>query len=144
MMTNLNITLDKILLYSDILNEFGCCKLIINDKVIWDDDVEWNKYVKLSDALERFFAKNPNWNNYKINDVDIKIVHFHHSIISIYCEECHDNDDIERVVRCKYCKYYDEEQLECTVKFDSNGERLAMGAYHYCSDGKRRKHGVQN
>lgn len=54
-----------------------------------------------------------------------------------------DNDeDIVKVVRCRHCKYYDEEQSECTIKFDSVGERLAMSAQHYCSDGKRRKHGV--
>lgn len=50
--------------------------------------------------------------------------------------------DAEEVVRCEYCKYYDKEQSECTIKFDSVGERLAMSAQHYCSDGKRRKHGV--
>ena len=47
--------------------------------------------------------------------------------------------DTVEIVRCGYCKYYDEEQLECKVKFDSNGERLAMGFWHYCSDGKRKK-----
>lgn len=41
-------------------------------------------------------------------------------------------------VRCKQCKYYDPKELECTIKFDSDGERLAMASHHYCSDGKRR------
>lgn len=41
-------------------------------------------------------------------------------------------------VRCKDCKYYNPKELECTIKFDSDGERLAMASHHYCSDGKRR------
>lgn len=41
-------------------------------------------------------------------------------------------------VRCKDCKYYNLKDLECTIKFDSDGERLAMASHYYCSDGKRR------
>lgn len=41
-------------------------------------------------------------------------------------------------VHCKDCKYYNPETLECTIKFDSDGEMLAMASHHYCSDGKRR------
>lgn len=40
---------------------------------------------------------------------------------------------------CRDCKYYDSKGLECTIKFDSDGERLDMSPHYYCSDGKRRK-----
>lgn len=43
------------------------------------------------------------------------------------------------VVRCIKCRYYDTEQSECKIKFDSDGERLLMPPDAYCSDGKRRK-----
>ena len=86
-MNEMTVTLPKVLFESDIIDEFGCCKLVIDDEVIWDDDVEWSKYIRFTDALERYFAANPNWGNYKIVDVNIKIVHFHHSIISIHCEK---------------------------------------------------------
>jgi DNA-directed RNA polymerase subunit RPC12/RpoP len=47
--------------------------------------------------------------------------------------------DMVEVVRCKYCKHYNLENLECNIKFDSSGEKLTMDYHHYCSDGKRRK-----
>lgn len=46
---------------------------------------------------------------------------------------------VEIPVHCKDCKYYNSKESECTIKFDSDGERLSMAWYHYCSDGKRRK-----
>lgn len=42
------------------------------------------------------------------------------------------------LVRCKDCKYYNPIDSECTIKFDSSGDRLVMDAMHYCSDGGRR------
>lgn len=87
MVNNMIITLTEVLFDTDILKDFGCCKLIINDEVIWDDDVEWNEYVRFEDAINRYIASNPNCRNYKVFDVNIKIVHMHHSIISIRCEK---------------------------------------------------------
>ena len=86
-MNEMNITLQKVLFDTDILDEFGCCKLIIDDEVVWDDDVEWNKYVRFTDALDRYFASHKDWDNYRVVDVNIQVVHFHHSIISIHCQK---------------------------------------------------------
>lgn len=86
-MNNMIITLADVLFESHVLDEFGCCKLIINDEVIWDDDVDWDKYVKFSDAVNRYTKANPNWENLKVFDINIQIVHMHHSIINIYCEK---------------------------------------------------------
>lgn len=85
-MDNMFITLAEVLFYSNILNRFGCCKLIINDEVVWDDDVDWNRYVKFEDAINRYTLSNPNCTSYKVTDINIQIVHMHHSIISIRCE----------------------------------------------------------
>ena len=79
-------TLQKVFFDSDILNEFGCCKLIINDEVVWDDDVEWSEYIRFTDALERYMTTHSDWESYKVIDINIKIVHLHHSIISVSCE----------------------------------------------------------
>lgn len=39
------ITLQEALFDSGIINEFGCCKIFINDEVLWDDDVYiWEVY----------------------------------------------------------------------------------------------------
>ena len=84
-MIDCEITLNQILFDSDLLDEFGCCKLSINGEVVWDDDVEWNKYVKFSDALERYMANHKDWESYKVLNIDIQVVHFHHSVVSIYC-----------------------------------------------------------
>lgn len=85
-MNNMIITLSDVLFESHVLNEFGCCKLIINNEVIWDDDVDWNEYVRFEDAVNRYISSNSNCMNYKVFDINIKIVHMHHSIISICCE----------------------------------------------------------
>lgn len=42
-------------------------------------------------------------------------------------------------VRCKECRYYNQKDLECTIKFDSDGERLGMSPNYYCADGKKVK-----
>ena len=47
--------------------------------------------------------------------------------------------DAVEVIRCMNCKYYNTEQSECNIKFDSDGEKLLMPPDAYCSDGKRRK-----
>lgn len=84
-MSNMIITLADVLFESRVLDEFGCCKLIINDEVIWDDDVDWNEYVRFEDAINRYTEGNKNWENRKVFDVNIQIVHMHHSVISIHC-----------------------------------------------------------
>ena len=86
-MTNSTITLRQILFGSDLLDDFGCCKLIINDEVIWDDDVDCYKYVRFTDALERFFATHSDWESYRVTDINIQIVHLHHSIVSVRYEK---------------------------------------------------------
>lgn len=46
--------------------------------------------------------------------------------------------DIVEVTRCMNCRSYDPDNSECTIKFDSNGERLTTPPYYYCADGKRK------
>lgn len=80
------IDLTYVLFNSNILHEYGCCKLVVNDEVVWDDDVEMDEYIKFEDALNMYKDSHPNWEDYRVVDIDIQIVHIHHSIISIYCE----------------------------------------------------------
>ena len=86
-MNNMIITLADVLFESHVLDEFGCCKLIINDEVIWDDDVDWNEYIKFANAVNKYTETHPNWSSCKVFDIDIQIVHMHHSIINIHCEK---------------------------------------------------------
>ena len=85
-MTVSEITLDDVLFDSDVLDKFGCCKLLINDEVMWDDDTDWNEYISFTDAWVKYIKTHPDWKNYRIRDINIQIVHFHHSIINISCD----------------------------------------------------------
>lgn len=84
---NSEITLQEALFDSGIINEFGCCKIFINDKILWDDNVEMWKYISLKDAWAKYRATHLNYEDYKVIKIDIEIVDFHHSIISVYCEK---------------------------------------------------------
>lgn len=79
------ITLQEALFYSGIINEFGCCKILINDEVLWDDDVDIRKYISLEGAWEKYQKSHLNYKDYRVTRIDIEIVSFHHSIISVYC-----------------------------------------------------------
>lgn len=81
-MNNSTITLEEVLFDSHIFSEFGCCKLIINNEVAWDDDVDFEHYVVFTNALVKCIEKYP---DYVVTDINIKIIDFHHSIISIEC-----------------------------------------------------------
>lgn len=81
------ITLQEALFDSGIIDKFGCCKIFIDDEILWDDEVEMWQYVSLEDAWEKYRKSHSKYKNYKVTKIDIEIVHFHHSIISIYCEE---------------------------------------------------------
>ncbi len=84
---NSEITLQEALFYSGIIDKFGCCKIFINDEILWDDEVYIWEYVSLEEAWEEYQVAHLNYENYKVTKIDIEIVHFHHSIISVYCEE---------------------------------------------------------
>ena len=45
--------------------------------------------------------------------------------------------DINKIVLCNNCRYYNTDTSECNIKFDSDGEKLLMPADGYCSDGKK-------
>lgn len=81
------ITLQEALFDSGIIDKFGCCKIFINNEVLWDDDVALWKYIRLEEAWEKYRATHLNYEDYKVTKIDIEIVDFHHSIISVYCEE---------------------------------------------------------
>jgi hypothetical protein len=44
--------------------------------------------------------------------------------------------DVTEVVRCGVCRYYDSNRMVCKIKFDGDGENLAILENGYCSDGK--------
>jgi hypothetical protein len=84
---NSEITLQEALFDSGIIDKFGCCKIFINDKVLWDDDIALWEYIRLEEAWEKYKATRLNYEDYKVIKIDIKIVDFHHSIIRVYCEK---------------------------------------------------------
>lgn len=81
------ITLQEALFDSGIIDKFGCCKIFINDEVLWDDDVYIWEYIPLEEAWENYRVTHLDCEDYRVIKIDIEIVDFHHSIISVYCEK---------------------------------------------------------
>lgn len=81
-MINSTVNLRELLFESNIFYEFGCCKVLVNDEIVWDDDVDFEHYVEFGDACEEYLAEH---SDYIVTNIEINIVHFHHSIISITC-----------------------------------------------------------
>ena len=81
-MVSSTINLRELLFYSNIFHEFGCCKILVNDEIIWDDDIDFEHYVRFNDACNKYLIKHPNC---MVSNINIQIAHFHHSIISITC-----------------------------------------------------------
>jgi hypothetical protein len=84
---NSEITLQEALFDSGIIDKFGCCKIFINDKVLWDDDVALWEYIRLEEAWEKYKIIHSDYKDYRVIKIDIEIVDFHHSIIRVYCEK---------------------------------------------------------
>jgi hypothetical protein len=57
-------------------------KLIVNDKVVYDD-YEGDENVSLVEAIKGRF---PDADKYVITYMNVEIVHFHHSIVEMRCE----------------------------------------------------------
>lgn len=95
MKPNTELNLHDVLFYTDLLNCFNCVKLIINDEVVWDDGVGIADFIRLEDAWEKYKNNNIDWEKYMVTDVNIKIVQFHHSIVSVNCEKQDDEYNFE-------------------------------------------------
>ena len=80
------------------------------------------KQMELSKVIEKYFGADAGY-------LDISCLDLARRIIEA---------EYEKPVRCKECRYYNTEQYECNIKFDSNGEKLLMQYGNYCSEGKRR------
>lgn len=86
-MINSEIRLKDVLCGSSIIDEFCCCKLLINNKVIWSDFCDLDEYVGFEHALHMYLSGNTDLENYVVTKINIKIVDFHHSIINIRCKK---------------------------------------------------------
>ena len=81
-MNKSKITLEEMLFNSHIFDEFGCCKLFVNDEIVWDDDVDFEHYVTFLSAISKYLTEHQ---DYVVTDINIKIIDFHHSIVGIKC-----------------------------------------------------------
>jgi hypothetical protein len=65
-------------------NNFCPIKIYYNNKLVWDDDLsESEGWMLLSEAIEKFKAKHPEWQQIMIHTIKVDIVSFHHSIIHL-------------------------------------------------------------
>ena len=84
-MYNSSLTLAQAIFGTNLLNDLGCCKLLINDIILWDDDVPVDSYVRLEDAWNAYCTIHWDWDAYRVVNIYISIVDQHHSIINLQC-----------------------------------------------------------
>lgn len=67
----------------------GCSMIQIywNDEIIWDDNVDIEDWVAFPFAFKKWKERNPNYKNYMVENINIEIVEFHHSIVRMYGKE---------------------------------------------------------
>ena len=66
----------------DCLASIPPIKLIVNDKIVYDD-YECNESVSLIDAIK---DRLPDADKYVVDYMNVSIVHFHHSVVEMRCE----------------------------------------------------------
>lgn len=78
---NSSIGLKHILFETNILNDLGCRRVAIDNKIIWDDDMA------LESAWDLYKKYHPGWEKYAVTNIHIEIVEFHHCAINILVEK---------------------------------------------------------
>ncbi len=81
------IRLKDVLCETDIVDEFCCCKLLVNNMVVWNNFDNFDEYVEFEQALSAYLSTHSYLENYVVTKINIKIVDFHHSIINIRCKK---------------------------------------------------------
>ena len=85
MKTNSDLTLEQTI---EKISSFNPVKIYYNNDVLWDGDVEIDdEFVTFEKAFSLFAYTNKNWESYRIFNIEIQIVSFHHSIIYLYGKE---------------------------------------------------------
>lgn len=62
-------------------------KLYWNDKLVWDDDVNAEDWVRPEVAIERYKETLPGFAYRRVYDIKIEVVDFHHSIVRMYSRD---------------------------------------------------------
>jgi hypothetical protein len=79
--------LDIVEAWSTILMNHNPIQIYWNDDIIWDDNVDLGDWISLPLAFKKWKEYNPNYKKYMVENINIEIVEFHHSIVRMYGKE---------------------------------------------------------
>lgn len=80
-------TINIVEAWNKCMEAFSPIQIYWNDEIIWDDNVELNKWENPKAAFSLWAACHPNYKNYMVESINIEIVEFHHSIVRMYGRE---------------------------------------------------------
>ena len=85
MSVNNNLTLEQAI---EKISTFNPVKIYYNNSILWNSELEIDdEFVTFEKAFSLFAYTNKNWESYRVFNIEIQIIDFHHSIIHLYGKE---------------------------------------------------------